>query len=73
MTSICHPGFRAVEKEGEDDGALFGFKANSPLLPDIYPQSPKGAARLADSVVDLGECTTQVCDGLYRLKGLICN
>ena len=56
---------------------MFVLKANSYLLPDIHPQSPKGAACLVDSVVDpsiivgiVGECTTQVCEGLYHLKGL---
>ena len=46
-------------------------------LPDIHPQSFKGATCLGDSVVDLsinvgiaGACTTQVCEGLYHLKGL---
>ena len=48
-----------------------------PLLPDILPQSPKGAACRGDYVVDLGinvgvagECATEVGEGLYRLKGL---
>ena len=51
----------------------FVFIANFSPLPDIHPQSPKGAVCLGDSVVDLGiagECTSQVCEGLYRLKFL---
>ena len=102
MTSVCRPGFRAVEYCGEDDCPVkfqFGFKANSTPthflhtsilflmtkklclclspLPDIHPQSFKGDTCLGDSVVDLGinvgiagACTTQVCEGLYHLKGL---
>ena len=53
------------------------FQGYSSPLPDIHSQSPKGAACPGDSVVDLGidvgiagECTTQVCEGLYRLKSL---
>lgn len=80
MTSVCGPDFRAVELRGGDDCPVnfqFVLKANSSLLPDVHPQSPKGAACLGDSVVDLSinvgiaeECTTHVCEGFYRLKGL---
>ena len=81
MSSLCSPGFRAVESEGgEDDCPVdfpHGFKANCSPLADILPQSPKGSSCLDDSVVDhgikvgvAGECAAQVGNGLYRLKGL---
>ena len=44
MSSICGPGFRAVEYGDEDDCSVyfqFGFKAKSSPLPDILLQSPK--------------------------------
>ena len=71
ITSVCRPGFRAVEKGGEYDCSLnfqFDIKAKSFLLPNIDAQSPKGAACVGYSVVNLDVGTAEegnikVCEG----------
>ena len=51
-----------------------GIEADSSSLPDFLPQSPKRAACLGDSVVDLSinvriarGCAAQVCESFYCL------